>query len=319
MSPYRLTDPAVLTAAVEAVLAGTPADTAAADAAINLAEVKAAIETYRTGGQTALHHAYDLAWFSARLTPADWDQAEGAFREQIGPRLDLLDGGNAAWWFLRKHPHWRVRIRTANRSAAKNTLDELAAAGTITAWEPGAIYEPELAAFGGHTAMDIVHELFCADSRSLLAYVAQDPLPLGRRELSILLIRALQQHAGLDWYEAADVFDRVARMRPQPATSDLTRTERLADKLRPLLGLPAEAHSALFDATGALASASSWHDAYAKAGNQLAEAANTARLGRGLRATIAHAVIFAWNRLDLTAPAQGVLARAAATAILPGS
>ena len=59
--------------------------------------------------------------------------------------------------------------------------------------------------------MTVVHDLFCADSRGALRYAVQQTPQLGRRELSLLLIRALQQHAGLDWFEAGDVFDRGLR------------------------------------------------------------------------------------------------------------
>ena len=57
--------------------------------------------------------------------------------------------------------------------------------------------------------------------------------------------------------------------------------------------------------------------AFIRAGKLLGEAAATNRLDRGLRATLAQIVIFHWNRLGLSASAQGILAHAAKAATLP--
>jgi thiopeptide-type bacteriocin biosynthesis protein len=307
-----------IAALVEAVLAGAPAETTATEAGIHPADLNTAVQTYRAGGQAALQQAQDSAWFHARVEPVDWNAAEAMFRTRIAPRLDQLDDGQAGWWFLRKYPCWRLRIHTTGHYAVRALLDGLAAAGVIAGWKPG-IYEPELAAFGGPVAMAIVHELFCADSKGVLAYTTLNPPPIGRRELSLLLIRTLQHHAGLDWFESADVFDRVARMRPEPAATDGPRIAALAVQMRPLLALPADAGTALFAPDGPIIGAASWLQAHVIAGQQLAEAGAAGRLDRGLRAVIAHLVIFNWNRLDLAAHSQAILARAATAAILPRS
>jgi thiopeptide-type bacteriocin biosynthesis protein len=63
-----------------------------------------------------------------------------------------------------------------------------------------AIYEPEVLAFGGPTAMNIAHTLFHTDSSSILDYLlhqnpdAQPEDTLGRRELSILLCTQRHHH-----------------------------------------------------------------------------------------------------------------------------
>ncbi|WP_091253643.1 thiopeptide-type bacteriocin biosynthesis protein [Micromonospora matsumotoense] len=120
-------------------------------------------------GASPLEIRHDNAWFQARIRPIDWATAEAVFRTRIGPQLDRLGDNRASWWFLRKHPSWRIRIRTTDHGAAGALLDDLAAAGVIAGWEAG-IYEPETAAFGGLSATAIVHELFCGDSRGVLAY-----------------------------------------------------------------------------------------------------------------------------------------------------
>jgi thiopeptide-type bacteriocin biosynthesis protein len=167
--------------------------------------------------------------------------------------------------------------------------------------------------------MNIVHELFCADSRGVLTYTQLDPPPLGRREMSLMLIHAMNHHAGLDWFESADVFDRVAQMRPAPPDADVTRAAHLAAQTRSLLAMPVATQPALLAPGGLPNDLITWLKAFTTAGQQLREAADGARLDRGLRAILAHIVIFHWNRLGLAARTQAILARAAATATLPRS
>jgi thiopeptide-type bacteriocin biosynthesis protein len=297
---------------VEAVLACVALEQSAVDG-IDLAD---AVETYRASGRAALHRRAEHAWFQARVTPTEWANAEATFAAHVAPRLDQLDGGRAGWWFLRKHPDWRLRVRAGDHHQVAAVLDDLVTAGMISRWRRS-IYEPEAAAFGSDTAMAIVHDLFCADSRGVLTYTRQSDPQLGRRELSLLLIRALQQHAGLDWFEAGDVFDRITHMRPVPADAD--RVAALATKIQPLLAVATHADLALFTPTGPVAYAAPWLAAFIQAGRDLGEAAAANRLDRGLRAILAQIVIFHWNRLGLTAHAQGILAHAAKAALLPRS
>jgi len=276
------------------------------------------VETYHAAGLAALQRRQERSWFQVQVGLPDWATAEATFAARIAPRLDRLDNGEAAWWFLRKYPCWRLRVPTADRDAIEALLDELVAAGTVDRWWPS-IYEPESAAFGGLAAMNVVHNLFCADSRGVLAYARRKAPELGRRELSLLLIRALQQHAGLDWFEAGDVFDRVAQMRPTPADADATRVDTLAARVRPLLAILVQADTPLFAPGGPVAFAAPWLAGFIEAGQRLGQAATAGRLDRGLRAVLAHVVIFHWNRLGLPAAAQGILAHAAKAAILPRS
>lgn len=314
MSSDRLTLPNhQLAHLVETVLAGSATESVAVHAGIDPVDFHDAVETYRAGGRAALEARQDSEWFNARIRPVEWATAEAAFVNVVGPSLDQL---GHPWWFLRKHPYWRIRLRTLNQKPAMALLDGLVADGVIACWASG-IYEPETAAFGGSLAMANVHDLHCADSRGVLAYARLGQPPMGRRELSLLLIRAMQDHANLDWFEAAGVFDRLAQIRPDPGPGHQSQIDALAEQMLPILALRSDVRGALFAPDGPLHAAADWIAAFEAVGHQLGNAATSGRLGRGLRAVLAQVTIFHWNRLGMSAQTQGVLARAAATALLP--
>jgi thiopeptide-type bacteriocin biosynthesis protein len=227
----------------------------------------------------------------------------------LGPALDQLPtrGTLSCWWYVRKYPHWRIRLLDTDTQVVGDLLDKLAAAGTIAGWQQ-AHYEAETAAFGGPAGMAIAHELFCADSHGVLDYARHDAPQIGRRELSVLLINAMMTAAGLDWFERGDVFDQIARLRPEPAAAYAERMEQLTAQLRVLLTAPAYA---LLTDNGMSQAVRSWFSAFENAGRQFSNAAEQGSLTRGTRAILAHAVIFHWNRLGLSATTQGILARAA--------
>ncbi|GAB7048480.1 thiopeptide-type bacteriocin biosynthesis protein [Catenuloplanes indicus] len=303
---------------VQRVLAGTPLPEAAASTGVSTAELADAVDIYQAAGRAALQHHTDHHWYQVRIAFPDWAAAEHAVAHQLGPRLDELYHQDAigGWWFLRKHPQWRLRFADPDITTVHRILDGFTATGGASRWWP-AVYEPETTAFGGPTGIAIAHELFCADSRGVLHYLRQPRQPLGRRELSLLLLGGFLHAAGLDWFERGDVFARVAQLRPTAGADD-SRLNMLADNVRALLAVPDTAH-ALFQPGGAAHHAAPWHTAHTNAGQQLAAAAANGTLHRGIRAVTAHIVIFHWNRLGLSAATQGILARAATTAFLPRS
>ena len=127
MSADRLTlSPGQLTARVEAVLAGMADDRTGGDG-VDRAD---AVETYRAAGRAALQRRDERAWFQARISPTDWEIMEATFADRVASRLNRLDDGHTAWWFLRKHLDWRLRVRTDQPHAVAAVLDDLAAAGT---------------------------------------------------------------------------------------------------------------------------------------------------------------------------------------------
>lgn len=318
MPSAHLTAPAAgqVADAIRVLFAGGDLATTAAEVGLEPADLADAADVYHLAGLAALERPAHGRWHQVHVRPAGPEPADRTLAARFGPRLDALvtDHAAAGWWYMNKSPGWRIRLLDADTDAVSELLDDLAGAGTIAAWNP-AIYEPEAAAFGGETGMGIAHALFCADSAGVLDYVRRENLPLDRRELSVLLISAMCAAAGLDWYECGDVFTRIASMRPDPPAA--TARAALTAQLRVLLSAPAHAGSTLFATSGPVAFATPWRDAFEKAGQCLGAAATAGILSRGLRALLAHLVIFHWNRLGLPAGAQAILARAAARACLP--
>ncbi|WP_374727578.1 methyltransferase, FxLD system [Haloactinomyces albus] len=116
---------------------------------------------------------------------------------------------------------------------------------------------------------------------------------------------ALQQGAGLDWYEKGDVWAKFACHR-QPGTQVLSGEQQRRKMYRLLATDPMW----LAD-NGPLSPVRQWVHAYASAGKDLAELAHHGRLDRGLRAVLAHHVLFAWNRLGLPYQDQKTLSELA--------
>ena len=321
MPAARLTPPASRVAdAVLAILAGGDPVGAAAASGLAPDDLADAAQAYHAAGIIALEQRETARWHQVRVCPGQQQTPELTLATVVGPRLDSLTASSApggGWWYMNKPPGWRIRLRDTPPVLASEFFDGLVAAGAITAWNP-ALYEPEAAAFGGSAGMDIAHDLFCADTSGILAYVRQDNPPLGRREVSVLLISAMLAAAGVDWYERGDIFTRVAAMRPEPAPGTNGQAALLAGQLRTILAMPAAVTSALLPEDDGAGEAARWHAGFTDAGRRLADASSSGTLSRGPRAVLAHHVIFHWNRLGLPAAAQAILARAAASACLPG-
>jgi thiopeptide-type bacteriocin biosynthesis protein len=308
------------TGAILAVLAGTTPGKAAADAGISIEALADAVELYQAAGRAALHAQADAArgWLQAYVEFSDWDAAEHTVATLLDPLLHSAVGKVGTWWYIRKYPCWRLRLRPAStggtglRESLSTALDSAVVGGLISSWREG-IYEPEALAFGGRRGMAIAHSLFHADSRAALTYLTRMPSmqPVGVRELSLLLCRALFTGARLDWYEQGDVWHRVTAMRPLPDDVPADRIPDLADDLRRLMSVDATPSGPLYTPPTPMAGLRSWAAAFHHAGHDLEGAARDGALQRGLRDILAHHVIFHWNRLGLPARTQAILARAA--------
>lgn len=322
MSADHMITVEIIEAAIAKVIAGTPLTAAAPAVGMQAPSLADAIEVYRQAGRRALDHHNDPGWWQVYIQFADWNRAEQAVAEHLAPLLlrAEADGVIAAWWFMRKHPCWRLRLRAgpagrAMRADLSAELDQLTAGGRISGWWPG-IYEAETAAFGGNPGIDIAHDLFCADSRAIVTMLRSDETTLGRRELSLLLCATLMRAANLEWFEQGDVWDRVTQERPQLTDVPHGKLTALADEVKNMLLTDTTPDGPLLGDNGPLASSARWADAFRHAGRTLGVAAHEGTLQRGLREIISYLVIFHWNRLGLPIRTQSILATAARAAIL---
>jgi len=251
-------------------------------------------------------------WCAATLWCEDWRAAEHLGVTQLAPRLAAAARNNqiSLWWFTRKASSWRLRWRpataTGGQTPSGDPLQGLLANGATVRWVP-TVYEPEIHAFGGPEGMDVAHLLFHADSRNILAHLGQAH-PDHRREVGLVLAGTLLTAAGQDYYERGDVWTRVAAHRhagpgPVPAPATRAAVSRLltASSVRPLDALPG------------------WPAAFRHAGQSLARIADEGHLTRGIRAVLAHHILFAWNRLGIPAADQATLAHTAARIVFDNS
>lgn len=195
--------------------------------------------------------------------------------------------------FLRKDAG--LRLRTEHPCTA--LLDRLVAEQQITGWV-GGIYEPETEAFGGPAAMDVAHDLFCADSRSTLP---ETGLP-GARERSVMLLSTMFREASLDPFEAGDVWSQLAALRPLVTPPTGPARDRAVTAMRRLVNA---------DAARRPDPEPGWTDrvdAFTDAGRRLRRLAAAGRLIRGLRAVLTHHAIFAFNRAGVPAAQQAATA-----------
>ena len=311
--------------AVLDILAGTPLAEAAAGVRTEPAELAEAVEVYRQAGRHALEQqAACLGWWQLYIEFADWSTDEKTAVDHLAPLLLQAeqDGAITAWWFIRKAPCWRVRLRLRSQPQAADAkarvgaaLDALLADGRVRRWWTG-VYEPETTAFGGDLGVGLAHELFHADSHAILTALHHRENRLGRRELSVVLCGVLMRAAGAEWYEQGDIWHRVARDRPLPDDVAPDQSQALAADLKVLLLANTDADGPLFRPGGPAAFAGEWAAAFRRAGEALGAAAREGALERGLRHVIGYHVIFHWNRLGLSARTQSVLARTARSVIL---
>lgn len=306
--------------AVLAVLAGQPVPDVAVRTGIAPEELGDAIALYRAAGRDALtQQASRLDWYQVRIEFPDWSRCEDAAALLSRGLTDAEAAGIVgAWWFVRKAPQWRLRALPGPHGADRlrpvlaGILDAVVEHRAITSWWP-TVYEPEVPAFGGPAAMDLAHALFHADSTHVLSHIQTTEPPMGRRELSVLLLCALFRAAGLEWFEQGDVWDKVSHLRPLPADVTAAQLGELGKGLRTLMNADP---SPLLAPGGTLEAVAPWLNAFETAGHALGETAAAGALERGLRQVLGHHVIFHWNRFGLTARTQALIAHAATHTVL---
>ncbi|MFE5300081.1 thiopeptide-type bacteriocin biosynthesis protein [Streptomyces sp. NPDC056632] len=307
---------------MSAVLTGLPIPDAAAQHEMEPTVLSDAVAVYDQAGREALAHHTATGWWQVYLHFTDWADADTVFTTHVLPVLREAESAGTidGWWYTRKHPCWRLRLRLqpepGTELAFDDSFDRLVSDGHLQRWWPG-IYEPETPAFGGEASMTAAHALFITDSREASRLRQRDDLAVGPRELSVLLCTIMMRAAGLEWYEQGDVWHRVITEEHRSAVSDVP-TDRLdarAQEIRPLLFADSDV---LLRPGGLLKPVSDWVDAFRSTGHELRRAVQAGTLDRGLRQVLSYHVIFHWNRLGLSLRSQSVLAWAARAAILHG-
>ncbi|MET7717814.1 thiopeptide-type bacteriocin biosynthesis protein [Streptomyces sp. NPDC005407] len=322
MSAHQLTPAAhpsckEVSRAVRAVLAGELVDNAARRIGMHPIALMDAVHVFTEAGTYALTRQ-DLRtqWSQFYVEFTDWTAAEQIAGTYLVPMLNSLEDSETTplWWFIRKHPCWRLRIYGGPEALIHAELDKLVQAGHLRRWWPGT-YEPETAAFGGASGMLAAHVLFSADSHHILNHA---DVPLGCREMSVVLCTIMMRAAGLEWYEQGDVWGRVINEEHRSDTSKVLagRLEGLTRQIRQLLVSDTAPQGQLLCIGAPLQPITEWAEAFRRTGNALREGVQAGTLERGLRRVLAYHVIFHWNRLGLSLGAQSALALAARTAIL---
>lgn len=252
----------------------------------------------------------DTRWLQVNLWCGSWQAAEEMAVHHLGPLMVEAEerGDIAAWWFIRKSESWRLRVLASDGRDTTAILGHLTSTLTQRAairHAEGVIYEAETRRFGGPEAMKTAHDLFHADSRHILAHLAHEGDD-HRRELGVRLATRMMLAAGQDLYEQGDVWAQLAEHRntgeiePSPATLAAVQmliTAQGDTEDSPLALLP------------------DWPAAFEDTGRTLADLAHRGQLARGLRAVLTDHLLFAFNRLGISAAHQSVLATAASRVI----
>jgi thiopeptide-type bacteriocin biosynthesis protein len=229
---------------------------------------------------------------------------QGAARPAYVPWAQLeaaVDGWRAEgrfdqFFFMRKPPGLRLRFRGPQLVA---TLEP-----ALVAWLRDteqrnlirsfhfAVYEPEASLFGGPDGMDVAHDQFDRDTRLILRYEAltdASAVGLGRDELTLNLMHDLFKRMAEDQSELWDIWHRVWHAHGCPPLEPVA-ADRLERDRAQFAGDSLVAHELI--ETGR---ATNDHIAC-----RLRAAASAGRLSCGLRAWLALACTFHWNRLGLS-------------------
>ncbi|CAL9360274.1 Protein-L-isoaspartate O-methyltransferase [Streptomyces sp. enrichment culture] len=234
----------------------------------------------------------------ATTVERDWWHASISFPGDAGVSPEVAqvlasELSNQRFHFLRKDGG--LRLRTEHPVA--DLLDRLVADQLASTWV-SSVYEPEPEAFGGPEGMDVAHDLFCADSPSALAGTGSP----WAKERSVLLLSTMIRAAGLDSFEAGDVWAKLAALRPPVSPPTGPSRDRAIEAMRRLMNA---------DAARRTDAEPGWADrvaAFENAGHQLRALTMDGRLTRGLRAVLAHHAIFTFNRAGVPASEQAATA-----------
>ncbi|MFD6468715.1 thiopeptide-type bacteriocin biosynthesis protein [Streptomyces goshikiensis] len=304
--------------AILAVLGGASVADTARTAGMEPTLLSEAIERYQDAGRAALD-AEPSGWQQANIRFTDYPTGHRIFRAYLLPALRT--GPIGSWWFVRKHPHWRLRYLPALGTTAEDAVRHVAEAldssvsWNVTAEWSASPYEPEVTAFGGPEGMVLAHELFHVDSIGVINYQAaagDQQEGLDAKAVSLLALTMMMRAAGLEFGEQGDVWGLVEARRP---LADDIASEQVSGMVEPMRRLLlADAQPLL--ASEALARVQPWISGLEANGRALEQAATAGQLHLGMRGILARHVLFHWNRMGFTLRQQSIWSRAAREAVL---
>lgn len=312
--------------AILAVLTGTPIEEAAARAHTSADLLTGAAARYRAAGRAALDAQPEPSQgHQVNIEFTDYSTAERTFGAYLLPllRQETETGTLLAWWFVRKHPCWRLRVTPGPATTIgdvtkpiSTALDDAVSRGVVTRWWPS-LYEPETTAFGGPIGMDTAHGMFHTDSVGVLGYLHRDNTDnrglLDPKATSLLVISLFLRAAHQEWSEQGDVWARVEAARPLPDDVPVERVTAMTGTMHRLLTVDAVP---IVAAGGPLAPLAEWIAGFERGGRALGHSGREGRLALGTRSVLARHILFHWNRMGFTTRQQAIWARAARETIL---
>ncbi|MBK3573887.1 thiopeptide-type bacteriocin biosynthesis protein [Streptomyces sp. MBT65] len=312
--------------AILAVLTGASIAEAAARVGSSADRLTEAAARYRAAGRAALDAQPELSrGHQVNIEFADYSTAERVFGAYLLPLLqqETETGTLVAWWFVRKHPCWRLRVTPGppttidgGTKPISTALDNAVSQGVVTRWWPS-LYEPETTAFGGPIGMDIAHDMFHTDSVGVLDYLHRDNTDdrgrLDSKATSLLVISLLLRAAHQEWSEQGDVWARVEAARPLPDDVPVERVTAMTGAMHRLLTI--DAVPALAPG-GPLAPTAEWIAGFERGGRALGHCGREGQLTLGTRSILARHILFHWNRMGFTTRQQAIWAHAARETIL---
>ncbi|MDV9172220.1 thiopeptide-type bacteriocin biosynthesis protein [Streptomyces sp. W16] len=311
--------------AVLAVLTGASITEAAARVGSSVDLLSEAAERYRAAGQAALNAQSEPAhWRQVNIEFTDYSTAERTFYAHLLPllRQQTANGTLGDWWFVRKHPCWRLRVVPSSATTAEDmarqigeALDNAVSRSLVNRWWPSP-YEPETTAFGGPIGVGIAHNLFHTDSVGALDYLhrnSTDDRGLDAKATSLLVVSLFLRAAGQEWGEQGDVWARVEAARPLPDDVQVEHVTAMTGRVHRLLAIDAGSALAL---DGPNAPIAQWVAGIERGGRALGHAGREGQLTLGTRSILARHVLFHWNRMGFMLRQQAIWARAARETIL---
>jgi thiopeptide-type bacteriocin biosynthesis protein len=181
----------------------------------------------------------------------------------VAPMADRLcrDGSADRWFFVRyadPDPHLRIRLHGAPERLLRESLPALCALGADLMKDAACLrfgldtYDREIDRFGGDRCLELVEEIFAADSRAvvrLLSATRRQRSSVDRRILAVVSVDQLLDAMGLDTHDRLRWFDAQTSPsdRHDAGPDYRTHKERLLDALSrgSLHATPSDGHAFL--------------------------------------------------------------------------